>query len=169
MRFGIARTAPLEVGGSAPDFRLPDQNGNIRGLRDVPGTWLVLYFYPRDDTPGCTSEACALRDDFQLLRELGVAVMGVSTDDVASHRAFAEKHRLPFPLLSDPSGDVARSYGSLIRLGPFRFAKRNTFIVDPRGRVAHIYRVVRPRTHSHQVLSDLHRLMDNCAPTPGGR
>jgi peroxiredoxin Q/BCP len=156
--WNTAGAAGLKVGDAAPGFTLMDQDGKQRALGDYHGRWVVLYFYPRDDTPGCTTEACRFRDDIHSLRELGIAILGVSLDDVASHEAFAEEYHLPFPLLSDPKGKVAKTYGSLFRLGPLRFAKRHTFIIDPQGRIAKIYRDVKPQTHSDQVIADLKAL-----------
>lgn len=148
----------MNVGMHAPDFELVDQNNTTRRLDELRGRWLVLYFYPKNDTPGCTTEACRFRDDIFTLRELGAQVMGVSIDNQDSHQRFAEKYGLPFPLLADPKGEVARAYGSLWSLGPLRFAKRHTLIIDPRGRIAKVYRKVRPDTHSRQVIDDLRQL-----------
>ncbi len=155
--FGLA-AAEIATGDPAPGFHLMDQNGETHTLTDYRGRWLVLYFYPKDDTPGCTKEACAFRDDHERLAALGVALLGVSTDDLGSHQAFAEKYHLPFPLLSDANGEVARSYGSLLQLGPIKFAKRHTFIIDPEGRIAYIYRDVTPKTHSDEVIAQLQAL-----------
>lgn len=148
----------MEAGHPAPDFRLLDQHGKAHSLADYRGRWVVVYFYPKDDTPGCTTEACAFRDDVGELRRMNVALLGVSTDDVESHKEFAEKYHLPFPLLSDRDGTVAGAYGSLTRFGPFRFAKRHTFILDPEGKVAKIYRDVHPKTHSQQIIAYLEAL-----------
>ena len=148
----------LNAGDMAPDFSLVDQHGETRALADYRGEWVVLYFYPKNDTPGCTTEACAFRDDYFLLRERGARVLGVSLDSAESHAAFAEKYGLPFPLLADAEGEVAKAYGALWGIWPMRFAKRHTFIVDPEGRIARIYREVKPKTHSAQVLTDLKAL-----------
>ena len=152
---GLSLAEPLERGSAAPDFDLLDQNSQRHTLSEYAGRWLVLYFYPKDDTPGCTTEACEFRDDIFILRGMGVTVMGVSLDDVDSHREFAEKYHLPFPLLSDAQGKVAARYGALGKWGPAKFAKRQTFIIDPDGRIAKIYRRVRPKTHSDEVIADL--------------
>ena len=122
------------------------------------GRWLVLYFYPKDDTPGCTTEACEFRDDIHILKKMGVSVAGVSLDDVKSHQEFAEKYHLPFALLSDARGEVARRYGALTSFGFVKFAKRHTFIIDPEGNIAKIYRSVSPRRHSEEVIADLRDL-----------
>ena len=150
--------ADLKPGDDAPAFELLDQHSRVHKLSDYRGQWLVLYFYPRDDTPGCTIEACEFRDDVFMLKRMGVALLGISTDDVKSHQEFAEKYLLPFSLLSDPNGEVARQYGSLRNLGPLKFAKRHTFVIDPDNRVAKVYRDVQPKTHSDQVIADLKAL-----------
>ncbi len=155
--FGQAM-AEVKTGEIAPDFHLMDQNGHTHSLAQYRGQWLVLYFYPKNDTPGCTKEACAFRDDYARLTDMGVVVLGVSTDDLESHQAFAEKYSLPFPLLSDAGGEVAKRFGSLFQLGPVKFAKRHSFIIDPEGRIAHIYRDVSPKTHSDEVITQLQAL-----------
>jgi len=155
--FGLA-AAEIAAGEPAPDFHLMDQNGETHTLADYRGRWLVLYFYPKDDTPGCTKEACEFRDDHDRLASMGVALLGVSTDDLDSHQEFAEKYHLPFPLLSDANGEVAHSYGSLLQLGPIKFAKRHSFIIDPQGRIATIYRDVNPKIHSDEVIAQLQAL-----------
>lgn len=157
LSFGQAM-AEVDSGEMAPDFQLMDQNGVVQRLSDYRGHWVVLYFYPKDDTPGCTKEACEFRDDYQRLSRMGVTLLGVSLDDIKSHQAFAAKYHLPFPLLSDPDGEVAKRYGSLFKLWPLKFAKRHSFIIDPEGRVARVYRDVDPATHSDEVISDLEGL-----------
>ena len=156
--FGPARAAELAIGDPAPDFSLLDQHGEMHELEKYRGRWLVLYFYPKDDTPGCTTEACEFRDDIHILKRMDVSVVGVSLDDVDSHQEFAEKYHLPFTLLSDADGEVARRYGALTSLGFIKFAKRHTFIIDPAGRIARIYRSVNPRRHSDEVIADLKAL-----------
>lgn len=149
----------LPVGSAAPDFSLPDQNGRIHGLADYSGRWLVLYFYPRDDTPGCTEEACRFRDDIGIFGDLNAAVVGISVDDSASHAAFARKFSLPFPLLSDRDGKTASAYGALLNLGVARFARRRTLIIAPDGRIAARFDRVEPARHAREVadtLRDLH-------------
>lgn len=150
-----AHADSLSVGDRAPSFDLMDQNSERHTLDKYRGQWLVLYFYPKNDTPGCTTEACEFRDDIFILRRMGVVVAGVSLDDVKSHQEFAKKYSLPFPLLSDATGETAESYGALMSLGPVRFAKRNTFIIGPDSRIAKIYRSVDPKTHSDEVIADL--------------
>ncbi|MDB5801568.1 MAG: alkyl hydroperoxide reductase/Thiol specific antioxidant/Mal allergen [Rhodocyclales bacterium] len=143
------------VGTQAPDFSLHDQQGALRKLTDFRGKWLVLYFYPKDDTPGCTTEACSFRDGQALIGSLRAQVVGVSIDDASSHSAFAEKHKLPFPLLADTGGAVAARYGSLSDWKIMKFAKRQTFLIDPKGIVRKVYLDVDPDTHASQVLADL--------------
>jgi peroxiredoxin Q/BCP len=152
------RAAP-EVGAAAPAFRLQDQNGEWHSLDDYRGQWVALYFYPKDDTPGCTTEACAFRDDVFKFKKMGVAVVGVSVDDVASHKAFAEKHRLPFTLLADSGKSVAKEYGVLTTYNGTELASRQTFLIDPDGNVAKHYDKVQADRHSPEVLADLETLM----------
>ena len=149
---------PPEIGAPAPAFSLPDQAGKTHALADYAGRWLVLYFYPKDDTPGCTTEACNFRDDIVRIRKLGAEVVGVSVDSAASHAEFAQKHSLPFPLLADVGGAVAASYGALRDLMVMKIAKRHTYIIDPQGRVAQRYLDVDPETHAAEVVADLERL-----------
>lgn len=147
------------VGDAAPGFRLQDQSGKWRELSDFKGQWLALYFYPKDDTPGCTTEACAFRDDIFKFRKMNVAILGISTDAIESHEAFAEKYHLPFPLLSDASHSTAHAYGVLRDLGITKVAKRETFLIDPQGNIARHYDKVDPEQHSVQLQSDLRELM----------
>jgi peroxiredoxin Q/BCP len=157
----------MQTGSEAPAFALPDQNGKTRRVEDCSGKWLVLYFYPKNDTPGCTKEACHFRDDIFQFRDLGAEVIGVSIDSTESHKAFAEKYSLPFPLLADREGKVAKAYGSLWKLGPLRFAKRHSFIVTPDGKIAKIYKSVKPETHSDEVIRDLRELQTATSGDPG--
>lgn len=155
---GLAADAPLVIGNAAPTFILPDQQGELHALSDYQGRWLVLYFYPKDDTPGCTTEACSFRDNINRLIARDAAVLGVSMDDVDSHADFAAKHELPFPLLADPKGEVVKRYGALSDFLVVKFAKRHSFIIDPDGRIAKIYRDVDPDRHVQEVLEDLKAL-----------
>ena len=147
------------VGNPAPDFRLQDQNGDWHALADYRGQWLTVYFYPRDDTPGCTTEACNFRDNIYAFRAIGANVVGVSVDDVASHKAFAEKHRLPFILLADTEGEMARAYGVLRDWKLVQIAARESFIVNPEGVIVKHYEDVDPDTHTDEVLAELERLI----------
>jgi len=148
----------LKAGDTSPDFKLKDQKGAVHTLADYRDRWLVLYFYPKDDTPGCTKEACNFRDDHVRLKKLGADVLGVSIDNQQSHNEFANKYGLPFPLLADTDGKVSSLYGSFFSLGPLRYARRHTFIIDPTGRIAKVYRSVSPATHSDDVIRDLGEL-----------
>ena len=145
-------------GDTAPDFRLVDQNGTIRSLSDFSGQWVVLYFYPKDDTPGCTKEACSFRDDLTTLEKLGAKVVGVSVDDSDSHSKFASKYHLPFPLLADADGKVADSYGALTNLLLLKIAKRYTFLIDPKGKIGKVYLSVDTSRHSQEIVDDLKKL-----------
>ena len=155
----MARAAELpKVGDAAPDFKLSDQNGESHQLKDFAGKWVVLYFYPKDDTPGCTQEACAFRDDLSKLTKLGAQVVGISVDDGASHAEFAKKYHLPFPLLADTKGEVAARYGALMDMVVFKIAKRYTFLIDPQGKVAKVYLKVETSRHSTEIIDDLKQL-----------
>lgn len=154
----LGLAAPAE-GDAAPEFRLQDQNFEWHTLGDYEGQWVVLYFYPKADTPGCTTEACEFRDNIFAYEDIGAAVVGVSLDDVASQKDFAEKYHLPFPLLSDARQEVAETYGVLTSFRGTPVASRQTFLIDPNGRVAKHYAEVDPEAHSAQVLSDLKSLM----------
>ena len=150
----------LEAGMQAPMFELFDQTETKHSLSDYLGKWVVLYFYPKDDTPGCTKEACAFRDDIATLNNLDVQVFGVSVDTTVSHAEFANKYSLQFPLLADIDGKVASSYGSLTKIGPLKLAKRHTFIIDPEGKLAKIYRSVKPAAHSDEVIAEIKKLQN---------
>ena len=158
-----AAAATPAIGSAAPTFRLQDQNNDWHTLEDYRGQWVVLYFYPKADTPGCTTEACSFRDDIFKFRKLGAKIIGVSLDDVASQKEFAEKYALPFTLLSDAKQQTAVDYGVLRNLGLAKFAKRQTFIISPAGKIAEHYEKVKPEEHSAQVLGDLKKLMRNHA------
>ena len=147
--------APPSRGDAAPDFALADQTGAKRSLAEFRGKWLVLYFYPRDDTPGCAEQAMRFRNAMRDLEALGAEVCGVSVDDTKSHAAFARKYNLPFALLADRNGDVAGRYGSLRDFGVLKFAKRNTFLVDPQGKVSKVYVGVNAARNAQDVSDDL--------------
>ena len=154
---GIANEQ-VEVGAIAPDFELPDQDGELHSLEDYRGQWVVLYFYPKDETPGCTTQACEFRDNIFAFRDLNAQILGVSLDDVESHKDFAENHSLPFPLLADTEGDAATAYGVKTRMFGMTVAKRQTFIVAPDGNLAKHYAEVDVDEHSQRVLADLEAL-----------
>ncbi|MBD1995466.1 thioredoxin-dependent thiol peroxidase [Leptolyngbya sp. FACHB-541] len=149
----------LSPGDPAPEFSLPDGEGNSVSLSDFRGKRVVLYFYPRDNTPGCTKEACAFRDAYPDYQSNDVVVLGISTDDAKAHTKFTTKYNLPFPLLSDASGQVATtydSYGLKKFMGKeYMGISRNTFIIGPDGKIEKIYRKVKPEAHAAEILADL--------------
>ncbi len=149
----------LQIGDRAPDFSLPDTDGNLVRLADFKGKRVVLYFYPRDSTPGCTKQACGFRDAYDQYQAQDLVLLGVSTDDAKSHEKFVKKHSLPFPLLCDEGGKVAETYESF---GLKKFMgkeylgiTRNTFVIGSDGTIEKIYRKVKPDFHAAQVLADL--------------
>lgn len=148
------------IGTPAPAFRLQDQHEAWVSLADQKGKWLVLYFYPMDETPGCTTEACEFRDNIFAFRKLGVNVIGISVQDVASKKQFAAKNSLPFSVLADTDKSVAKAYGVLSMVG---FARRETFVIDPQGRIVKHYAAVDPKMHSQQLLIDLTALIKPAA------
>jgi thioredoxin-dependent peroxiredoxin len=157
--FGMTATAAdvPAVGTLAPEFMLPDQHGKLRQLAEWRGKWVVLYFYPKDDTPGCTEEACTFRDDLEQLTALDAQVVGISVDTSESHKAFAEKYKLPFPLLADSKAEVAVRYGALSNWLVIKLAKRYTFLIDPQGKLVKIYLSVNTSRHSEEIVNDLKR------------
>lgn len=152
----------LNVGDSAPDFSLPDADGTVHRLADLKGQRVVLYFYPRDNTPGCTKEACAFRDTYEQFQSAGAVVLGVSTDNAKSHAKFTAKHNLPFPLLIDEGGEIAGAYGSygLKKMygKEYMGITRSTFVIAPDGTLEKIYRKVKPADHPAAVLTDIQAL-----------
>lgn len=158
LTFAANAHAELKIGDSAPDFSLQDQHQKTVSLHDQRGKWLVLYFYPKDDTPGCTTEACSFRDNINRLIAQQAVILGVSVDSVASHKDFAEKHELPFSLLADEDGKVAEKYDAVLNLGLIKFARRHSFIIDPNGKIASIYRNVDPQRHVAEILKELKTL-----------
>jgi len=154
----IAQADTPKIGQPAPNFKLPDQNGKTHTLNNFRGKWLALYFYPKDDTPGCTEQACKFRDDLHKLKALGANVVGISVDNTTSHAKFAREYNLPFPLLADNNGETAAQYDSLLDLVIVKFAKRNTFLIDPDGRIAKIYLSASTSRNSIEVIEDLKKL-----------
>ena len=155
---GVATAAPA-IGSAAPEFSLPDQNGKSVKLADFRSKWVVLYFYPKDNTPGCTTQACEFRDNIFAFREAGAVILGISVDDVASHKKFAEEHSLPFTILADAAKSTAKAYGVLYKAaGIMELARRETFIIDPKGRIVKHYSSVDPKGHSQLVLADIKTL-----------
>jgi peroxiredoxin Q/BCP len=151
--FAYAQTAAL--GAVAPDFKLQDQNGKWQQLKDYRGKWVALYFYPKDQTPGCTTQACEFRDNIFGFREANAQILGISVDDVESHKKFSEKHGLPFPILADPTKETAKKYGALKSYFGMELAKRDTLLIDPEGRIVKRYVEVEPKGHSEIVLKDI--------------
>ncbi len=147
--------AAIELGQQAPNFALIDQHNAVHTLSDYQGQWVVLYFYPKDDTPGCTTEACSFRDAINHIIAKRAIVFGISLDDIESHQQFSKKNKLPFSILSDPNGKVAKQYDSLSDFWLIKFAKRNSFIINPTGDIVKIYKGVDPQTHIKEVLRDL--------------
>ena len=146
----------LKIGDKAPDFELKDTNGNLFRLSKLKGKEIVLYFYPKDLTPGCTVEACNFRDDYDDYNKKGVLVFGVSLDNEEKHKKFTEKHDLPFPLLSDTEIKVSKAYGVYGEksfLGKKYFGiNRTTFVIDKKGFIKHVFEKVNPKNHSKEVL-----------------
>jgi peroxiredoxin Q/BCP len=153
---------PIQSGIPAPEFSLLDENGTIRRLSDFRGRVVVLYFYPKDDTPGCTTEACNFRDDYSTYVEADVVILGVSPDQPKSHTRFKEKYSLPFPLLADDGHTVCEQYGVW---GPkklmgraYEGVLRTTFLIDRNGKIARIFEKVKPSEHSAEVLAAIQSL-----------
>src|SRR5258708_37881563 len=151
-------TRAPESGDSAPDFTLASQEGSFISLKNYRGSWVVLYFYPKDQTPGCTREAHNFQVDQTKYAERHAVVLGVSVDSVDSHKKFCAKEGLNFKLLADHDGKVSSAYGSLMNLGVAKFAKRNTFLIDRSGKVAKAYSGVDPARHSEEVLAALDQM-----------
>ena len=149
---GLASAGVVQEGTQAPAFEAVDQHGVRIRLSDFKGkSAVVLYFYPKDDTPGCTAQACSLRDGFEAIRAAGAVILGVSADDQGSHRAFAEKYHLPFSILADPDKQIIRSYG--VKMFMLGFAKRVTFLIDRQGIVRKVITDTRTQDHDQQVLA----------------
>lgn len=149
----------IKVGDKAPAFSLPDQNGTIHSLSDYKGKKVLLYFYPKDDTPGCTTEACEFRDSYKELEKAGLVALGVSKDSVKSHKKFADKFSLPFPLLSDESTEMIKSYGVWRKkkfMGrEYMGIERMSFLIDEEGKIMKIYETVKPALHTSEVKTDI--------------
>ncbi len=154
----LSRSPVPAAGSAAPDFTLPSQEGSSVSLRDYRGKWVVLYFYPKDQTPGCTREAHNFQADSAKYAQREAVVLGVSVDNVDSHKRFCAKEGLNFKLLADTDHKVTESYGSLTNMGVVKFAARHTFIIDPKGKIAKVYSSVDPVKHSNEVLAELDEL-----------
>lgn len=153
----------MKKGMKASVFSLPDQDGHIHTLTDYTGQWVLLYFYPKDDTPGCTKEACMIRDSWPKFKKLALKVFGVSVDSVKSHGKFVKKYDLPFTLLADEDKSIVKKYGVW---GKKKFmgreymgTNRMSFLIDPDGKIAKVYENVKPEVHADEVLTDLKALM----------
>jgi len=149
----------LKIGDVAPDFELQDQTGKKHSLKMYKGKKIVLYFYPRDDTPGCTVEACSIRDNYSAFKKAGIVVLGVSADSLESHKKFVDKYELPFTILSDPRHAALEKYGVWIKKNLYgkimMGIARMTFIIDEKGNIQNIYPKVKPAEHAKEILEDL--------------
>jgi len=162
----LSHSVKPSEGASAPDFTLPSQEGTPVSLKDYRGKWVVLYFYPKDQTPGCSREAHNFQVDQPKYAERDAVVLGVSLDSVESHKKFCTKEGLNFKLLADTDHKVTAAYGSLTNFGVVKFAARNTFLIDPEGRIAKAFMSVNPTTHSAQVLAELDALQKSAEVKP---
>jgi peroxiredoxin Q/BCP len=146
----------IKIGTKAKDFKLPDQNGKIHSLKEYLGNWVLLYFYPKDDTPGCTKEACSIRDDFHNFKKLKCKVLAVSADTIKSHKKFEEKHDLPFPILADTERKVLAMYDALGEKSMFgkKYVGilRKSYLIDPVGKIKKIYEKVKPESTHREFL-----------------
>ena len=159
----MIKESRLKTGDKAPEFRLPDQAGETHSLKNYKGKWVVLYFYPKDDTTGCTKEACGIRDNFPKFKKMDAVVLGVSIDSPQSHTKFIKKYKLPFTLLADTEKAVVKKYGVW---GKKQFMGRTydgtfrtTFLIDQKGKIEKVYEKVTPEGHAEEVLRDLEELM----------
>ena len=151
-----------KVGSKAPSFKASDQEGRVRSLKEYAGKWVILYFYPKDDTPGCTKEACSFRDGFGKFKRAGIEVIGVSVDSVKKHAKFVEKYSLPFTLLADEEKKIVEAYGVW---GKKKFMGREymgtnrvSYLINPEGKIAKVYETVKPEEHAEEVLADVKAL-----------
>ena len=147
----------VQIGEPAPDFELKDQSGQLHSIEDYRGQWVALYFYPKDDTPGCTKQACNLRDHYQSLLDAGIVVLGVSPDDVASHEKFAGKYELPFPLIADPEHAILEAYGvwgeKNLYGRKYMGVKRITFLIDEEGVIRHVFKRPKVQEHTAEIMA----------------
>lgn len=152
----------LKIGKLAPDFKAPDQDGKIHKLSDYRGRWTLVYFYPKDDTGGCTKEACAIRDMLPNFKKLKLQIFGISIDSTKSHKKFAEKYDLPFTLISDEDKKIVKSYGvwgkKKLYGREYMGTLRTSFLIDSKGKIIKIYEKVNPEVHAEEVLEDLKKL-----------
>ena len=149
----------ITEGQKAPTFTLPDQDGNIHSLSDYKGKKVLLYFYPKDDTPGCTTEACNFRDSYEDFQTRGLVILGVSADSVEKHKKFADKYNLPFPLLSDEDHEVCEAYGVWGEKNfmgrKYMGISRSSFLIDEEGNIEKVYEKVKPKEHAGEVMGDI--------------
>lgn len=145
----------LKAGKKAPDFTLFDQDGKEHSLSDYKGSYVLIYFYPKDDTPGCTKEACAIRDDYGAFENLGVKVLGISKDSVESHKKFAKKYDLPFTLLADIGKKIIKKYGATKKFFNNIVTKRISYLIGKDGKILKVYPKVDPTTHANEILEDI--------------
>ncbi|MDP3792339.1 MAG: thioredoxin-dependent thiol peroxidase [bacterium] len=149
----------LKLNTKAPNLSLPDQAGKMHSLADYKGKWVLIYFYPKDDTPGCTKEACIIRDNLPDFKKLNCVVLGISVDSVKSHSKFAEKYKLPFTLLADEKKEVVKKYGAWQKKSfldkSYMDTKRISYLINPDGKIAKIYSEVKPTEHAEEVLKDI--------------
>ena len=149
----------LKVGQKAPDFKLPDQNGKLHSLTENKGSWILIYFYPKDDTPGCTKEACMIRNTLPDFKKLKCTVFGISVDSIKSHKKFADKYKLSFTLLADEKKETVKKYNVWAKktfMGKsYMGTRRTSFLIGPDGRIKKIYENVKPELHAQEVLDDL--------------
>jgi thioredoxin-dependent peroxiredoxin len=153
----------LAIGSLAPDFNLPDESGKFNTLKEYSGKWLVIYFYPKDNTPGCTLEACSFRDNSDKLQSQGICVIGISKDPVKSHLNFHNKFKLNFPILSNESHSIIEEYGAW---GLKKFlgkdymgVRRISFLINPKGKIVKIYEKVNPISHVAEILTDFQKIL----------
>ena len=147
-----------EIGTKAPSIQLKDQNGLSHDLKSNMGKWVLIYFYPKDDTPGCTKQACSIRDGWEELKNLDVVVYGISKDTVSSHKEFADKYGLPFTLLADPDGDIIKAYGVK---GLFGYAKRVSFLISPKGLISKVMTSIDTKNHAQDIIKLIKQQKEN--------
>jgi peroxiredoxin Q/BCP len=146
--------AELKAGDKAPSFTLKSQDGRTYSLQDYKGRWVVLYFYPKDDTPGCTKEACSFRDNYEAYKKMGIQVFGVSVDNEKSHDAFAKKFHLPFPLLADTEKKISKAYGAF---SSNKYPDRYTFLIKPDQTIGHVFKKVNVEAHASEVMEAIEK------------
>lgn len=146
---------PLSIGDTAPAFTTKDTHGKTVSLSDFAGKPVVLYFYPKDDTPGCTKEACSFRDNYQQYLSKGITVLGVSMDDEAAHQAFTQKFDLPFPLLADVDGSLTKAYDVEGEMNGMRYSKRVTYVIGADGKISQVYTTIKTDTHATDILAEM--------------